>query len=270
MTELLGMAFFQRAVAAAALAGAACAVMGVWIVLLRIAFLGLLISHAAFAGALFGLLAGAPVLPCSVAFALVAAAAIGPLSDRSRLGPDTALGILFSLSLGLAFVFMGLLPDSRAAALNLLWGNVLTLSPGDLGTLAAAAAAVLAAAVLFSKEIHAVVFNRELAAAAGIPATPVYYGILLLCGVATAACLKTAGGLLVASLIVNPAAAACRLSGRLRTVYCLSAAFGVLSALGGLFVSAAFDLPAGACIVLASSAVFLCAAAVPGRGSDGR
>jgi len=264
------MAFFQRAFVAALLCGAAGAVAGVWIVLLRIAFLGLLISHAAFAGALFGLLVRAPAPVCALLFSLGAAAAIGPLSDRSHLGPDTALGILFSLSLGLAFLFLGLLPGPRGDAFTLLWGNILTVTGSDLAMLAATTLLTMAVAVLFSKEIHAIVFSRELADACGIPTTPVYYGMLLICGAVTAACLKAVGGLLVASLLVNPAAAACRLSRHLKTIYGLSVLFSIGATVGGLFASAALNLPTGACIALTSCLLFCGAAVIPARGFHGR
>jgi len=268
VTELLGFGFFQTALCAATLTGIACSVTGVWIFLLRLAFLGICISHAAFAGALLALLIGQPVFPFAFLFSVLAAAALGPLSDRGSLSPDTSLGILFSAMLGLAFLFMALLPGSRSAALNLLWGNVLTLDSADMTVLAVAASVVLLATILFFKEIQAVVFSRELAAASGVRATAIFYGLLILCGLVIAACLKAAGGLLVFSLVLNPAAAARQLTSRMKTLYLLAALFGVVSGVGGLCISGFFAVPAGASAVLCSSAIFFICMAVSPKGRD--
>jgi manganese/iron transport system permease protein len=106
------------------------------------------------------------------------------------------------------------------------------------------------------------------AAAAGLPATAIFYAILSFTGVTVTACLPSVGGLLVYSLIINPAAAAYQLTYSLKRMFLLAAAFGVVSCEAGLLVSYQLDLPAGASIVLVSSVVFvICAAASPKRRS---
>lgn len=257
--DLLGYAFFQRALLAAILAGAACAVTGVWILTLRISLVGVCISHAAFAGALFAVLAGLPVVPVSMASSLAAAGVMGPLSDRGRFSPDTAIGLVFSSTLGLAFLFLGLLPGARTEALDLLWGGLLTVGTGDIALLAFSAALVAGACLVFFRPIQAVLFNRELARSAGLRATWFYYLVIFLAGVVVTACLKSVGGLLVFGLMINPAAAAYQLTYRLGRMYLYAALIGVFSGVSGLLAAAFFDLPSGAAVVLFSCLVFLLA-----------
>ena len=103
----------QNAILAAFLGGIACATIGVFVVLLHMPFIGVAMSHAAFAGALCGLWLGFNPLVGSLGFSLLAAAVIGPLADRGEINPDTSLGVVFSLMLGLAFLFLGLMPDTK-------------------------------------------------------------------------------------------------------------------------------------------------------------
>jgi len=249
----------QNAILAAFLGGIACGTIGVFVVLLRMPFIGVAMSHAAFAGALLGLWLGFNPLTGAFVFSLGAAAVIGPLADRGQLGPETSLGVIYSLMLGVAFLFIGLIPSTRSAALDLLWGSILTVGRGDLVLLAIVAAAVVALLIIFYKEIQATVFNRSIALAVGLPATAILYGILFLTGGTVTVSLRSIGGLLIFSLILNPAAAAYQLTYNMKTMFLLAAAFGVLSGWIGLLFSYLFNLPSGATIVIASAAIFLIA-----------
>lgn len=112
---------------------------------------------------------------------------------------------------------------------------------------------------LFFKEIQTVIFNRELAKSLGLPATYVFYGILILSGLTTTASLNAIGGLLVFSLIVNPAAAAYQLTYSLKKMFVIAAVLGVASGWIGLLLSWRLNLPTGALIILVSCALFVLA-----------
>lgn len=248
--------YLQNAIVAGLCAGIGCSTVGVFVVTMHLSFLGICIAHAAFAGALMGVWLGfSPVLG-ALAFSLGSTALIGPLSDRGELSPDASIGIVFSLMLGLAFLFLGLTPGSRTVALNLLWGRILTVSRQDLVLLAITTVTLLALLVLCFKEIQAVVCHRQVALAVGIPATAVFYGMLLASGVVITVSLPSIGGLLVYCLVLNPAAAAFQLTYSLKRMFLLAAVFGVLSCWAGLAASYLWDLMAGACIILASTAIF--------------
>ena len=254
--SILEYPFMQNAILAAFLGGVACATVGVFVVLMGISFIGVCLAHAAFAGALLGLLVGFDPLLGAFIFSLGTAAIIGPLANRGELNLDTSIGVLFSLMLGLAFIFIGLMQGPKTQALGLLWGSILTVSRTDLVLLGTVAAAVVGLVVLFYKEIQAVIFNREIALAVGIPAGAIIYGILFLTGSTITVSLSPIGGLLIFSLIINPAAAAYQLTYSLKRMFLLSAVFGVVSGWVGLLASYFLNVPSGAAIVVTSSLIF--------------
>ncbi|MBN2309781.1 MAG: metal ABC transporter permease [Candidatus Hydrogenedentes bacterium] len=242
-------------------AGVTCGVVGVFVVTMHLSFLGVCIAHAAFAGALMGVWLGFDPLVGALVYSVGAAALIGPLADRGELSPDASIGIVFSFMLGLAFLFLGLTPGARTEALNLFWGSILTVRRHELILLAATMAAVVGLAALFFKEIQAVLCHRSVALAVGVSATLVFYGMLLATGVTIAVALRPIGGLLIYSLLLNPAAAAFRLTYSLKRMFVLAAVFGVASCWAGLAASWLWDLPAGAAIVITSCGVFALATA---------
>lgn len=254
--SIFGYLFMQNAILTAFLGGIACSIIGVFVVLLHMPFIGVCMSHAAFAGALLGLWLGFEPLIGAFALSLIAAAIIGPLADRGELNPETSVGIIFSLMLGVAFLIMGLMPTSQSAAWDLLWGSILTNNRQDVLFLGIVAVVVVGLVIIFYKEIKATIFNRDIALSVGIPATLILYGILFLTGATITASLHSIGGLLIFSLILNPAAAAYQLTYSMKRMFLLAAAFGVLSGWIGLLLSYLFNIPSGATIVVTSSVIF--------------
>ena len=257
--SIFGYQFMQNAILTGVLGGIACSIIGVFVVLMHMPFIGVCMSHAAFAGAMLGLWLGFDPLVGAFVMSLLAAAIVGPLADRGELNPETSVGVIFSLMLGLSFLFIGLMPGTKSSALEILWGSILTNTRGDIILLAIVAAVIVGLVLLFFKEIQATVFNRDMALSVGIPATIILYGILFLTGATITATLRSIGGILIFSLILNPAAAAYQLTYSMKKMFLLSALFGVLSSLIGLFLSYYFNLPSGATIVVTSSVIFLVA-----------
>ena len=254
--SILGYQFIQNAILAAFLGGIACSIIGVFVVTMHLSFIGICMSHAAFAGALFGLWVGFNPILCALLFCLLAAAIVGPLADRGELNPDTSIGVMFTIMMGLAFLFIGLMTGPKSEALNLLWGSILTIGHQDLVFLSIIAVLVVGLVVFFYKEIQAVIFHREIALAVGIPASLFFYSLLFLSGATITASLQSIGGLLIFALIINPAAAAYQLTYSLKKMFLLSALFGVFSGWIGLWISYLFDLPSGATIVIISAVIF--------------
>lgn len=258
--SIFGYQFMQNAIMSAFFSGIACAVIGVFVVLLRMPFIGVAMSHAAFAGALLGLWLGFNPLLGAFVFSLLAAAIIGPLADRGELSPELSLGVIFTLTLGLAFLFIGLMPGTKSGAFDLLWGSILTNTRGDVIFLAVVAVVVVGLVLVFYKEIQATIFQRNIALSVGLPATLILYCVLFLTGVTVTASLRAIGGLLIFSLILNPAAAAYQLTYSMKRMFLLAAGFGVLSGWAGLLISYLFNFPSGATIVITSSVIFMIAA----------
>ncbi len=255
--SIFGYQFMQNAIISAFLGGIACSIVGVFVVLLRMPFIGVAMSHAAFAGALLGLWLGFDPLIGAFAFSLLAAAVIGPLADRGALSPEVSLGVIFSLMLGIAFLFMALMPGTKSGALELLWGSILTNTRSDIILLAVVAVVVVGLVFIFFKEIQATIFHRNIALSVGLPATLVLYGVLFLTGATVTTSLRSIGGLLIFSLILNPAAAAYQLTYSMKRMFLIAAGLGVLSGWVGLLFSYLFDIPSGATIVITSSVIFI-------------
>jgi manganese/iron transport system permease protein len=244
----------------AVLGGAGCGLAGFFLLALDLPFLAVCLAHAALAGAVLGHLTGLSPMVCAFTGALLAAGVLGPAADRVRVPVATLSGILFSLSLGLAFLGIGLAGGTRSPAMSLLWGNLLLL---DWTRLAVAGIVTFSGAVLslmFLKEIKAVLFSRAVAWSCGLPAGAITYALIIWCGLTITVNLEAVGGLMLYSLLVNPAAAARQLTDRFTHALGLAMLLAAVSAAGGLLLALSLNWPAGASIVLVSSAVFVAAA----------
>jgi manganese/iron transport system permease protein len=255
---LEGLAYLpiERALLACVLCGLSCSLLSVFIVLMRMPLIGISMSHAAFAGAVFGMLFGVNPIVSGFVLCLVVAGALGPFSDRLSMAPENALGIFFSFLMGIAFLGMGILTRTKAGALNLMWGNLLSLSHMDLVILSIITAILLLFIFLFFKEIRAVLFHRRLAAASGVPERFIYYAILFLIGAVVSSNLSTVGGLLIFALLIQPGATALQLAYDLKLFFMIAAAAGISACVSGLLISYIFDLPSGASVVLMATAIF--------------
>ncbi len=264
---MLDLAFWSPVMVAGLLAGGSCGLLSVYIVGMRIPFLGVCVAHAALAGAVYGALAGLEgtgLLVPALAAAVVTAVALG-LADPQRLRMDSnvVLGLLFSVTMGLAFVGFGLfgvLGRSDHDVRALLWGSLTFCGWKDAGLMLIASAALAGYVIAFHKEMRAILFSRRDAAAAGILVTPVWTGFLVLTAAVMTVNFQTVGGLMIYSLITNPAAAAFQLARGGARVMGLAVLLGAVSGLGGFLISALTDLPSGAVIVLVSAALVLLAA----------
>ena len=255
----LSYSFMQRAVLAGLFSGIACGLAGVFVVLLRISFVGVCISHAALAGALVSVYMGLAPLYGAMLFSLVAAAAISPLAEQGAMSSDTATGVIFSVMLCVAMLALGLLPGARTDGLGLIWGSILTVSASDIGLLVFVSSFAALFIFFFFKEIQAVLCHRQTALASGIPAKAIGQGMLLVLALVVASGIKSVGGLLIYSLIVTPAAAAYQITYKMQRMFALSALFGVASCWAGLWLAWLLGWPSGATIVLCVTSILVVA-----------
>ncbi|MCX5813722.1 MAG: metal ABC transporter permease, partial [Proteobacteria bacterium] len=245
-----------RAVIACVLCGASCSLLSVFVVLMKMPLIGISMSHAAFAGAVLGMLLDVNPFLSGFTMCLLMAGVLGPISDRTDMSPENVLGIMFSFLMGLAFLGMGILTRTKANALNLMWGSLLSLSGSDVAVLTLVTALLVLFVLLFFKEIRSVLFNRRLAGASGVPERLIYYALLFLTGAVVSANLATVGGLLIFALLVQPGATALQLTYNLKHFFLISTASGIGACVSGLIVSYIFDLPSGASVVLMATTIF--------------
>jgi manganese/iron transport system permease protein len=266
---MIDLLFWAPVICCGALAGASTGVLGTYIVGMRMPFLGVCVSHAALAGAVFGNLCGlsgpALLLP-ALAGAAATALLLGTLDPQStHIDSNVLLGILFSLTMGLAFLGLGLFSVygiSDTEVRSLLWGSLNFCRWQDFYLMAWAAALEILVVAAFYKELRAILFSRRHAAAAGVPVTLVWTSFLVLASAVLTVNFQTVGGLMIYSLLSNPAVAAFQLVKGYGKTLLLSALFGLLSGLGGFLIAAATDLPTGAMIVILSSLLVVAAAVI--------
>jgi ABC-type Mn2+/Zn2+ transport system permease subunit len=254
--DLLTLGFFQRALLAAALTGGLCAMIGVFVVLRGLAFIGAGTAHAAFAGVALAYLAGAPPLPLAVAFGLGTVWITGLLEERGRMKLDVSIGIFYTATMALAILFIGLMKSYNAEVYGYLFGSVLSVTGEELTFMAVLAILVVGTVLLFSKEFFFLAFDQEMAEASGVPARRLFFLLLTLVALTIVVALKTVGAVLVFALLLIPASTAYQLTSSLRRMMGYSVGIGVLVSLAGILLSFLFDLPAGPAIVLLATGVF--------------
>lgn len=248
---------------AAAVSGAASGFLGVYIVGMRIPFIGTCIAHAAMAGTVLAALAGIPVAVGAMGLSVLTAGSLATVRPhKPRIDTNVGLAAAFSLMLGLTFLGMGLLGGDRAQMLAMLWGSILFVRKGQVAAIIIIAIVLAAFGLIFNKELKALLFSRSLAAATGMHERLVYTLFLVLCGLTLAINLELVGGLMIFSLITNPAAAAYQICKGHTHIAVASVGFGLLSAVAGFLLSFYYNLPTGACIVLVSTAIFAAAAGI--------
>jgi manganese/iron transport system permease protein len=249
--------FFYLILIAGAVAGGSTGLLGVYIIGMRMPFIGTCLSHAAMAGAVYGSLLHLDPTWAAIGVSVFTAGVLGCIPPETlKLETNTGQAIVFSTLLGLTFLGVGLIQDSRSETLSLLWGSLLFVRKETVILIAFLALGIVLFVLIYNKSLKAILFSRSIAAATGVPIGRVNVLFLILTGIIVSINLKAIGGLLIFSLMTNPAAAAYKLGRGFLSVVILSVAFGLLSAVGGFLFSFYANLPTGACIVLTSSALF--------------
>jgi len=239
------------------LTGIECGLVGVFIFLLNIPFIGVAISHSAMAGGIWGILLGLPSKLTAFVLSLITSFFVGPIADKSKINPNISLSIIFSLVMGLAFLGVGIMQDNKTTILSFLWGNIFLIDKFDLFLILGLLIILVLIIVICFKEFIAILFNREIAASVGINDKLFYYILLFLIGGVITVNLNTIGGLMLFSLIITPPAIAYQLTFNLKTFFILSASFGVIGGCGGLLFSFLLNLPVSASVVIFTSLLFI-------------
>lgn len=263
----LDYAFMQRGLAASVLVGVLCAVIGSYVVLRSMAFLGDALAHAVLPGvAVAYLLQGNLILGALVA-AVVVALGISLFTRQGMIKEDTAIGILFAASLSLGVALISSIRSYAVDLSHILFGDVLGVSSGDLILTAVLAAVVLAAILAFYKEFLVVSFDPVLATTLRMPVNALRTLMLLLLALTIVVSLQTVGVGLVAAMLVTPGATAYLLTRRLPAMMAVAAGIGAFSGIAGLYLSYYVNIASGAAVVLVATGVFLLAFLfAPGRG----
>lgn len=256
MLEMFSYGFMQRAFFASFLIGLVCSIIGVFVVLRGLSFIGAGTAHAAFAGVTLGFLVGAPPMLMAVLFGLATVWITGLLQRAGKMKPDVPIGIFYTLTMALAILFLGLMKSYNPEVYGYLFGSILSVTSSDVKMIFVLALVILFVLALFFKEFHFISFDQEMAEASGIPARNLFFLLLNLISLTIVISLKAVGAILVFALLVIPAAAAQQWATTMRSMIITSAAIGVFSSWAGVLLSYRFDIPSGATIVLLATAIF--------------
>ena len=255
---VLEFAFLQRALVTSVAVGIVAGVIGSFIVLRGLSLMGDAISHAVLPGVALSYMLGINMFFGAVTTGLLTALGIGFVQQHTKLKNDAAIGIVFSAAFALGVILITL---ARASANlnNVLFGNILAVPAEEMWLTIGVGAFVLLMVGLFYKQLVVTSFDPTMAAAYGIPNRVVHYGLMVLLTLVTVAALQTVGIVLVVAMLITPAATAYLLVKRLAPMLWLSATFGVIAAVVGLYFSYEYNLPSGPVIVLALTAMFVLA-----------
>jgi ABC-type Mn2+/Zn2+ transport system permease subunit len=253
---MLEFVFMQRALAAAVGIGLVCGALGFFVVLRRLAFIGVGISHAAIGGVAIGLLLGVSPLLSGAAFSIAVALGIAAVGRRTALGQDTVIGVFFSGAMALGIVLTSLEHGYQQDLFGYLFGNVLALSAGELWVLAVLGVGVLGALTVTFRAHLLVAFDEEVARAYGHPVAALDTLLLVLLAATVVIGVRLVGVLLIEALLVVPAATAALWAQHYRSQLLVSVGLALLSGVAGLTLAYAFDLAAGGTIALVAVALF--------------
>jgi ABC-type Mn2+/Zn2+ transport system permease subunit len=255
LMEPFELAFLQRSLLAAVVIGVLCAVLGCYVVLRRMAFLGDALAHTALPGVVVAYLNGWSLLGGALVAGLATAFGVGWLSRRQEVREDTAIGVLFT-----AMFALGILLGSRTGSYrdlgHILFGNLLGVGEQELRGIVGVAVLVLTLLWTFHKELELASFDPTHAEVIGLSTGRLRYLLLVLLALAVVTGIQAVGVVLTSALLVTPAAAASLLTERLSRMMLLAAIFAVISATVGLVLSFHLEVPSGAAIVLACTACF--------------
>ncbi len=257
--EPLELAFMQRALVAALIIAVVGGVVGTFVVLKGLAFIGDALAHSAFAGVATAFVLGGSIYLGSVIAGVLTALAIGFVSRRGRVSFDTAIGILFVGAFSFGIMLISASRSYTVDLFSFVFGDVLGVGWEDVRVIALLGGVVLALVALFYRELLFTAYDPTMAAASGVPVAAVQYGQLALLALTTVIAIKVVGIVLVVAMLVTPAATAQLLVRRVPAMMAVASLCGAAACVAGFYLSYYADVATGAAIVLVATGMFLVA-----------
>lgn len=258
LNDLSNYSFLQNALITSIVVGITSGIIGCFITLKGMSLIGDAISHAVLPGVAISYMLGINYFYGAVVAGLLTAFGINIVNHNSRIKADSAMGIVFS-----AFFALGIILMTKAQSAidlsSILFGNVLTVNATNRKITLIIGIIVIVSVLLFYKELLITTFDPTMAKAYGLPVDLINYALMILLTLVSVASLQTVGVILVVALLITPASTAYLLTDSLPKMILLSAFFGAISSIIGLYFSFVYNLPSGAIIVLAAATLFLLA-----------
>jgi ABC-type Mn2+/Zn2+ transport system permease subunit len=262
----LEYAFMARGLIAALIVGVVCPILGTYVVLRGMAFLGDALAHIMLPGVVIAFLLGWPLPVGALVVGIGAALSIGALTHRRRIREDAAIGVVFAGAFALGIALLSLQRSYAVDLAHILFGNLLGVSDGDLWLAGGLGVVVLLIVAAFYKEFLVLSFDPVLATTLRLPVAFLQNLLLVLVALVIVASIQAVGVALVLAMLVTPASAAYLMARRLPVMMALASGIGALSGVVGLYLSFYWNIASGPAIVLVETVFFLLAFLLaPGR-----
>ncbi len=262
--EPLQFGFMQRGLAASVLVAVICGILGGFVVLKGLAFIGDALAHASFGGVALAFVLGFNIYLGAFVFALATALGIGAITRRGRVSSDTAIGVLFSGTFAFGILIISRVDGYTTDLFGYLFGDVLSITASDLWTILILGVVVLLLVAVFYRQLIFVGFDPTVAAAAGLRAGALNYLLLALLGATIVTAIQAVGIVLVVALLVTPAATAYLITRRFHHMIAASSGIGAVCAVLGIYLSYYLNVASGAAIILVATTLFLITLALTG------
>ncbi len=256
MTDILQYAFVQKALIAGIFSGVLLAIIGVYVVLKKMSFIGDGIAHSAFGGVALGLLLGINTTVAAVVFAWVIAMLIGLAKKNSKTSEDALIGIFFAFTMAIGVIFIGFNKNYNADIFGYLFGDILAVTDMDVLTVIITTVIILGIVALFFKELLFFTFDEEGAKISGIPVDFIYFLLLSLISFTIVVSIKIVGIILAVALLIIPVSSALLLTKNFKKLIILAIIISMISTITGFILSFVFNLASGATIVVTATIIF--------------
>lgn len=247
---------FIKSLIEACLAGLSCGLIGVFIYLLNIPFIGVAIAHSAMAGGIWAIIFNLPSKLLAFLASFLTAIFIAPITDKAKTNPNISLSIIFSFVMGVAFFGVGILEGKNQLVTNFLWGNILLSDWKDVFLQTVVLSVAIFLLIHNFRDFSVFLFNKEIAVTLGVNVNFVLYFILFLVGTIVTLNLDTIGGLILFALIITPPAIAYQWTFDLKKFFLISTLAGAFGAAGGIVIAFTFNFPISATVVIFVSILF--------------
>lgn len=263
LTDPFHYDFILRALFAGCLAAVTCSLIGTWVVIRGMSFMGDALAHGVLPGIAVAFIVGIDIAIGAFLSAIIMVIGINLVNRASKLSSDTGIGLLFVGMLALGVVIISRTRSFTGDLTSFLFGSVLGVKNSDIWLQSVAAVITLVAVIAFHRLFLALSFNSDKAASLGMRPRLAHIAMLTLIAVAIVASFRTVGTLLVFGLLIAPPATAALLVRRVPTMMATACLIGVASIFIGLIITYHFDTAAGA--TMAGTAVALFFIVLAGR-----
>jgi len=256
MLEALQYEFMRNALAAGLLASVICGIMGTLVVVNRIVFLSGGIAHAAYGGIGLSLFLGWPYMVGTIGFSLTAAMVMAAVSLKARHRADTIIGVIWAVGMAIGIILLDLTPGYNVDLMSYLFGSILAVPGSDLWVMLIVGTLITGFMIYFYKDLLAISYDEEFARIRGVPIRTLYFALVGLLALTIVMVIQIVGLILVIALLTIPPFIVEKYAKSLWQMMIGSSLLGAVFTVSGLWLSYAFNLTSGACIILVSGIAF--------------